>query len=294
MTPLPLTVISGYLGSGKTTLINRLLTEDHRLKILVMVNDFGAVNIDRSLISAQGKDVIALTNGCVCCTMGADLFMALGDALDRRPRPDHLIIEASGIADPLAIANTAIAEPELRYAGIITLVDADNIAELLNDPLVAPQVRGQINAGDLLLLTKSRHKHTAVMDQFARIGLPKPTTLGDWPISGLLTGLAPKARRGPGTAHAEYTTWHHESDVVLEHDLLVKMLGNRPRHLFRLKGFVQTNRGSFEVQVVGKNLDMRRLDTSRKTTLVGLGLAALIREQEIQEWWQASKFNKGE
>ena len=73
MTPLPLTVISGYLGAGKTTLINRLLSEDHRLKLLVMVNDFGAVNIDQSLISAQDKDVIALTNGCVYCTMGADL-----------------------------------------------------------------------------------------------------------------------------------------------------------------------------------------------------------------------------
>ena len=286
MTPLPLTVISGYLGAGKTTLINRLLTEDHRLKFLVMVNDFGAVNIDRALISAQDKDVIALTNGCVCCTMGADLYMALGDALDRRPRPDHLIIEASGIADPLAIANTAIAEPELRYAGIITLVDADNISDLLNDPLVAPQVRGQINAGDLLLLTKSEHKHPAVTDLFASLGLPEPTTLGDWPISGLLAGLTQKEQQDRGTGHAEYTTWHHESDAVLEHEMLVNTLKNRPRHLFRLKGFVQTTSGSFEVHIVGKNMDMKRLDTSHKTTIVGLGLAALISLQEIQEWWK--------
>ncbi|MEY8840033.1 GTP-binding protein, partial [Cribrihabitans sp. XS_ASV171] len=131
MMRLPLTVVSGYLGAGKTTLINRLLAEDHGLRLLVMVNDFGAINIDAALIAAQGDDTIALTNGCVCCTMGADLFMALGDALDRRPRPDHLVIEASGIADPAAIANAAKAEPELSYAGIVTLVDGENGATLL-------------------------------------------------------------------------------------------------------------------------------------------------------------------
>ncbi|MGJ5620447.1 CobW family GTP-binding protein [Sulfitobacter sp. MF3-043] len=285
MTPLPLTVISGYLGAGKTTLINRLLTEDHRLKFLIMVNDFGAVNIDKALISVQDKDVIALTNGCVCCTMGADLFMALGDALDRRPRPDHVIIEASGIADPLAIANTAIAEPELRYAGIITLVDADNITELLNDPLIAPQVQGQIRAGDVVLLTKSEHKHPAVTHLFAGLGLPEPATLGDWPISGLLSGLVPKTRLRPSETHGAYTTWHHETDVVLDHDALVHSLKNRPRHLFRLKGFAQTSLGNFEVHVVGKNMEIRRLDTPHKTILVGLGLAALISLPEIQEWW---------
>ncbi len=149
MNQLPLTVVSGYLGAGKTTLINQLLAERHGLNLMVMVNDFGAINIDQALISKQDKDVIALTNGCVCCTMGADLFMALGDALDRRPRPDHLIIEASGIADPMAIANTAIAEPDLSYAGIITLVDGASISDLLSDPLISPQVTQQISASDL-------------------------------------------------------------------------------------------------------------------------------------------------
>ncbi|MFT7136469.1 MAG: G3E family GTPase, partial [Akkermansiaceae bacterium] len=72
---LPLTVISGYLGAGKTTLINRLLAEDHGLKLMVMVNDFGAINIDAELIAEAGEDTMTLTNGCVCCTMGNDLFM---------------------------------------------------------------------------------------------------------------------------------------------------------------------------------------------------------------------------
>ena len=219
--------------------------------------------------------------------------MALGDALDRRPRPDHLIIEASGITDPRAIANAAIAEPELRYGGIITLIDAENISDLLHDPLVAPQVRGQITAGDLVLLTKSEHKHPEVIRLFASLEMPNPTTLGDWPTSGLLSGLAPKALSGRSETHAEYTSWHHESDAVLEHEVLVNTLKNRPRHLFRLKGFVRTSSGSFKVHVVGKNMSLKRLDTSQKTTLVGLGLAALISIQEIQDWWILSNVQNG-
>ncbi|MDP5350234.1 MAG: GTP-binding protein, partial [Paracoccaceae bacterium] len=121
---LPLTVIGGYLGAGKTTLINRLLREDHGQRVLVMVNDFGAINIDADLLVSADGDTMTLTNGCVCCTMGADLFMAMGDALDRRPRPDHLVIEASGIADPARIATAARAEPDMAYGGIAVVVDA--------------------------------------------------------------------------------------------------------------------------------------------------------------------------
>jgi len=98
MSRIPLSVISGYLGAGKTTLINRLLAEDHGLKLLVMVNDFGAINIDEALIAQSGEDAIALTNGCICCSMGADLYLAIGDILQRDQRPDHIVIEASGVA----------------------------------------------------------------------------------------------------------------------------------------------------------------------------------------------------
>lgn len=285
MMRLPLTVISGYLGAGKTTLINRLLAEDHGLKLMVMVNDFGAINIDQALIRTRTKDVIALTNGCVCCTMGADLFMAIGDALDRKPRPDHLIIEASGVADPLAIANTAIAEPDLSYAGIITLIDALAIGDLLDDPLIAPQVMRQIEAGDLTLLTKAPEMPAQAQARFAVQNLALPIVLGQHSVSDILFDVLPKPKAFAGYAHPAYTAWHHVSDVVMTHDALERKLASRPAALFRLKGFCQTDAGQFEVQAVGRHTDIIPNAQASGTSLVGLGPAARISQKQIDAWW---------
>jgi Ni2+-binding GTPase involved in maturation of urease and hydrogenase len=286
MNQLPLTVVSGYLGAGKTTLINQLLAERHGLNLMVMVNDFGAINIDQALISKQDKDVIALTNGCVCCTMGADLFMALGDALDRRPRPDHLIIEASGIADPMAIANTAIAEPDLSYAGIITLVDGASISDLLSDPLISPQVTQQISASDLTLLTKAPDLTPEAGAWFLDKGLQLPISLGSRSVSNLLLGVVPKPKHSNGFAHAVYTAWHHTSDHIVDYAALERKLACRPQHLFRLKGFVITDTGACEVQIVGEKADLTIVDYPGGTSLVGLGLSERIIAEEIEQWWR--------
>ena len=95
MTGIPLTVIGGYLGAGKTTLINQILRDPQGKRYLVMVNDFGAINVDAALLVSADEDTIQLSNGCVCCTMGADLFLAIGDVLDGDMRPDHIVIEAA-------------------------------------------------------------------------------------------------------------------------------------------------------------------------------------------------------
>lgn len=287
MTRLPLTVFGGYLGSGKTTLINRLLAEDHGLRLLVLVNDFGAINIDAALIEASDDDTIALTNGCVCCTMGADLFMALGDALDRRPRPDHLLVEASGIADPAAIANAAIAEPELSYAGIVTLVDALNGPALLDDAQIAPQLEQQIRVGDLVLLTKSADPEPALLARLEGIGARHPIPLpASGPLAPLLFGLLPQPQGGRAAPHPAYVRWQHEDDTPLPRARLEERLGARPAALYRLKGFVLTDAGACEVQAVGRQVQIRTAAAPR-TALVGLGLPDRITAAEIEAWWSA-------
>ncbi|MGR3802603.1 CobW family GTP-binding protein [Marinibacterium profundimaris] len=286
MTRLPLTVISGYLGAGKTTLINRLLAEDHGLKLMIMVNDFGAINIDDALISARGDDTVALTNGCVCCTMGADLFMALGDVLDRPDRPDHLVIEASGIADPAAIAEAARAEPEMIYGGIVTLVDALNAPTLLDDPLIAPQVEQQIASADLVLVTKCDAIPDDLSARLKSIGARTPTLPGAAPLADLLFGITPLPGTRPRAAHPAYAAWQHDSDTVLDRRALGDKLNGRPEGLYRLKGFVQTTDGAYEIHAVGRYLEAKRTQAAR-TTLVGLGPADRISRDEIEAWWSA-------
>jgi len=291
-----MTVISGYLGAGKTTLINRILTEDHGLRLLIMVNDFGAVNIDAGLLVSADEDTLTLTNGCVCCTMGADLFMAMGAALDRKPRPDHLIIEASGIADPVRIANAAIAEPDMRYGGIVTLVDAGNFDALLDDPQIGPQIRGQVQPADTVVVSKTATIPENLHLQLTEMGVPVVVCANDGtntkgPITDLILSGAtePLMAKTPGKAHASYMSWSYRGGARLDRARIDTALRTRPDALFRLKGTIATtNRGTVLVQVVGRNVDMRRLSDQHPTQLVGIGLSARITHAQIDDWWQAS------
>jgi len=102
---IPLTVIGGYLGSGKTTLLNALLRQPHGKRFALLVNDFGSINIDAGLIENQQGETINLANGCICCSLAAGFVVALNTVLNLQSRPDQVIIEASGVADPRKIAN---------------------------------------------------------------------------------------------------------------------------------------------------------------------------------------------
>lgn len=290
MSRLPLSVISGYLGAGKTTLINRLLAEDHGLRLLVMVNDFGAINIDAALLASATDDTLTLSNGCVCCTMGADLFLAIGDVLDRQPRPDHLIIEASGIADPARIAQVAQAEPDLIYGGIITVVDAQSYAGLAADPQIGAQVAGQVQAADLVCLSKTEGATAALSLQ---LGIQSGAQVFDLAqveaLAPVLFGLpAPTLPAVPKAPHGTYIGWHHSSDRRMPFEDLKQKLAVRPENLFRFKGFVAHDAATaWEVQCVGPTVSLKPLKAPHQTQVVGIGLAKRITEAQIEAWWLA-------
>ncbi len=151
---LPVTIITGFLGSGKTTLLNRILNNRNDLKIAVLVNEFGDVNIDSQLLMTVDEDMIQLTNGCICCTLNDGLVSAIYQVLEHRDRIDAVIIETTGLADPLPIALTLLGS-ELRdlttLDAILTVVDAENFQETL---LTSEALFQQLTYGDIVLINK--------------------------------------------------------------------------------------------------------------------------------------------
>lgn len=278
---LPLTVIGGYLGAGKTTLINRLLAEDHGLRLMIMVNDFGAINVDAALIEASDEDMIALSNGCVCCTMGADLFLAIGDVLDRDTRPDHLVIEASGIADPAAIARVALAEPDLAYGGVVTVVDALEYDRLSRDPQIGEQVRAQVGAADVVVVTKTEGGSWPKALGVAAVPLVEVN-----PLAPLICEMASPGIPDVGTSHPSYVRWQGTvRDEIERADLVAKLMA-RPAGLFRVKGFLPApEKATWEVQCVGRQVMVT--PGRGPLGLIGIGLAGRVTHSQLEDWWSA-------
>lgn len=167
--PTPVTVVCGFLGAGKTTLLNRLLAEPMGRRLAVMVNDFGAINIDADLVAEADESSIALTNGCICCSIRDDLALAMLRLRQDRPEIDHIIIEASGISDPVGIAE-ALFQPELgqhfRVDSLVSVADAAAYREM--DFHDAELVLRQARVADLVLLNKCDIAEPAVRQLLER------------------------------------------------------------------------------------------------------------------------------
>jgi G3E family GTPase len=151
---LPAIVLGGYLGAGKTTLLNRLLRHAGGRRIAVMVNDFGEVGIDADLVESRDGDVMNLAGGCVCCSVGSDLIGALVALPQRSPPPDLVLIEASGVAMPGAIARAVRLAPGIEVDGVVVLADAETVRARANDRYVGDTVQQQLRDADLLVLNK--------------------------------------------------------------------------------------------------------------------------------------------
>lgn len=261
--PIPVTTIGGYLGAGKTTLVNTVLSGARGRRIGVLVNDFGAVSIDAALIVARDGDVVTLANGCACCSIAGDL----GEALDRlaaTSAPEYILVEASGVADPARVASLARAPGLVPHAPVV-LADAETIVERAADKFVGKLVRRQLAEAGLVLLTKIDlvdADRLATARDFVRRASPEADVAeaahGLVDIGLVLDRSASTAARtlqceaADAPADAPFASHSWSSRLPLDPDRLRAAFDLLPDAIVRAKGVFSTSQGRLmEIHRVG-------------------------------------------
>ena len=280
--PTPLTILTGFLGAGKTTLLNRILHGDHGLKIAVMVNDFGAVNIDSQLVvDVDADDTVSLSNGCICCTIRGDFLEATLRLLNRDDKPEYIVVETSGVSDPIDVALTFKHVPDVRIDSVLTVIDAEQILDIEREHAVLAM--NQIGMADIVILNKVDlideiqcarvRKYIRDISNDARIletvnanaPLDLILNVGDYDFDRALSLQAEHVHVhdiGEDEAHDHdhnhalvFSTWSWESDQPLSFRALKRTVENLPTAIYRAKGIFYLAESPDHpaiLQVVGK------------------------------------------
>ncbi|MGV0677896.1 GTP-binding protein [Mycolicibacterium fortuitum] len=281
MTSVPVLAVAGHLGAGKTTLLNHLLRNSRGVRIGALVNDFGAVNIDAMLVAGQVDAMASLSNGCICCAVDAE---EAGEMLAKlaavKPRLDLIVVEASGVAEPAALARTIVTadDPRFHYAGLVLVVDG-----------LQPELGHGLRVADLVVLNKA--SSCADLDGLlARIRADSPrvpvlpTDFANIDPELLIDAPPPRApqaqlsfdellREEHDHDHPEYQSIEFSTDAEVNPRRFMEFLQDRPEGLYRAKGFVDFGAQRFLVQLVGSSLRFEKRGAGgTELVLIGTGM----------------------
>ncbi|MCB1339839.1 MAG: GTP-binding protein [Pseudooceanicola sp.] len=271
---LPVTVIGGYLGAGKTTLVNHLLRHAEGRRLAVLVNEFGALPIDADLIEAQGDDLIAIAGGCVCCSFGSDLTAALMQMCALDPAPDHVLIESSGVAIPGAIMATAALLDGIRCDGIVVLADGGSVRRAFDDPYIGDTIARQLAQADIVLLNKADLAAPDLADWLASKApgaAVVPCERGRVPVEAVL-GLGPQLVPQGHFHHADAL---FDSLVITPQGdpaTLARTLAEGGFGVVRAKGWMQGAQGMALIHTVGRQFSAEPAGADARAGVVCIGL----------------------
>ncbi len=287
---IPVTIVGGYLGAGKTTLINSLLRDPAGRRVAVLVNDFGGINIDAALIASSNATTIALTNGCACCVLSDDLGEAFRSVASATPAFDEIIVEASGVADPRQLAEWANL-PGLRLKAVAVLADVTTIVERLDDVYLGKTIRRQLQGADFVVLTKTAlaneevtARATQLISQVAPLA-PIRTPCNDQPWAMFEAFQSEKAPHR--SSHTDdHSSVHVASTFQFTRPVAVKeleaCLGWSIPGLVRAKGFVPMHGSSAPslLQVVGSAIEITPVgaagDSADGCSIVVIGIGGVF------------------
>lgn len=305
---MPVTIITGFLGSGKTTLLNYILQNCQDLKVAVLVNEFGDINIDSQLLVSVDENMMELTNGCICCTINDGLLDAVYSVLERNDRIDYLIVETTGIADPLPIALTFLGtdlQDLTRLDAILTLVDVETFTE---EHFQSDAVVNQIAYGDIILLNKTdlvpekkvnelehlirdvKAGARILRSQYGKVPLPLILDVGFWQPELFASAKA--------SSHH-----HHHSDHLANDGFMsVSFQSDRPfslvkfqefleihlsENIFRAKGIIWFQESSLRhiFQLSGKRIELQtdqwQQQRSNQLVFIGRNLNAVQLQEQL-------------
>ncbi|MCA6604371.1 MAG: GTP-binding protein [Pseudanabaena sp. M090S1SP1A06QC] len=316
---MPVTIVTGFLGSGKTTLLNQILKNRQDLKVAVLVNEFGDINIDGQLLIDIEDGMVELSNGCICCTINDGLVDAVYNVLERSERIDYMVIETTGVADPLPIALTFLGT-ELKHLtrldSILTVIDAETFT---SEHFQSEAALSQVEYGDIVLLNKTDlvpEEQVEELEEYLRKKKSKARILrsqyGEVPLPLILdVELAPTStyqqleNEDEIHEHEHHEHHHHHSDHLANDGFIsISFQSDRrfdldkfthfldkvmPNDVFRAKGVLSfaSQDMRFIFQLSGKryelSYDHRQKPTGNQLVLIGRNLDGILLQQQLQE-----------
>lgn len=279
MMKLPVTVIGGYLGSGKTTLINHLLRNANGVRLAVLVNEFGELSIDEDLIEAEEDGLMSISGGCVCCAYGSDMIGVLEDIRDAKPGFDHILLEASGVALPASIMTSVALVEGLRADATVVLADAEQVRRNAANKFLSDTILRQLEQADILLLTKTDlvdgDQKAAVRDWLrGKTGAARvvEAAKGAVPLEAVVGALPLAGRRqvfGADT-HAAFDSVVLAPEHPVDAAALAQQLADDPA-ITRAKGYLRTADGVALLHVVGPRFEVEQASDDHRIGVVCIG-----------------------